>query len=135
MKELTLEATLEHIATVTDFVNEVLETMDCPMKAQIQIDVAVDEIFSNIARYAYTDGPGMATVRVELEQNSNAAMITFLDQGQPYNPLESVDPDITLSAEQRSVGGLGIFLVKKTMDGLGYEYKDGQNVFWIKKNL
>lgn len=135
MKELTISATLENIETVTAFVDAQLEEMGCPMKAQMQIDIAIDELFSNIARYAYTPGTGEATVRVDKSDCPTAAVITFIDCGKPYNPLAKKDPDITLSAEERQIGGLGIFMVKKSMDDMKYEYKDGQNILCIKKNL
>ena len=101
MKELTISATVENIETVTDFVNEQLEALDCPMKAQMQIDIAIDELFGNIAHYAYNPETGSATVRVE----------------------------------ERDIGGLGIYIVKKSMDEISYEYKDGKNVLSIKKKL
>ena len=135
MKELTIAATVESIETVTDFVNEQLEALDCPMKAQMQIDIAIDELFSNIAHYAYNPETGNATVQVEVVENPLAVIITFIDNGVPYDPLKSDDPDTTLSAEERDIGGLGIFMVKKTMDEITYEYKDGHNILSIKKNL
>ena len=127
MKELTLDATVENISTVTAFVDEELEKIDCPMKAQMQIDIAIDEVFSNIAHYAYHPSVGSATVKIEVIEEPMSVVITFIDGGTPYNPLEKEDPDITLSAEDREIGGLGIFMVKKSMDNIDYEYKDGQN--------
>ena len=135
MRELTIEALVENITEVTEFIDRRLEELDCPMKAQMQIDVAVDELFGNIAQYAYKQGTGTITVRVEVVENPLSVVITFIDQGIPYDPLQKEDPDITLSAEEREIGGLGIFIVKKTMDEVLYEYKDGQNVLKIKKNL
>ena len=135
MKELTITTTVENIEVVTDFVNEQLEAFDCPMKAQIQIDIAIDELFGNIAHYAYNPEVGDATVRVEVVEDPLAVVITFIDKGVPYDPLAKADPDITLSAEDREVGGLGIFMVKKSMDEITYEYKDGQNVLKIRKNI
>ncbi|MBR5773304.1 MAG: ATP-binding protein [Clostridia bacterium] len=135
MKELTIAATVENIEAVTDFVNEQLEALDCPMKAQIQIDIAIDELFGNIAHYAYGSETGQATVRVEVIKNPLAVAITFIDSGVPYDPLAKADPDTTLSADEREIGGLGIFMVKKTMDEITYEYKDGHNVLCIKKKL
>ena len=133
MNELTIAATLENIETVTDFVNHHLEALDCPMKAQAQIDVAIDELFSNIARYSYNPEVGQATVRVEVVDEPLAVIITFIDNGVPYDPLAEADPDVTLSAEERQFGGLGIYIVKKSMDEISYEYKDGQNILTIKK--
>ena len=135
MKELNIAATVENIETVTDFVNEQLEALDCPMKAQMQIDIAIDELFGNIAHYAYNPEIGKATVRVEVIEDPLAVTITFIDNGVPYDPLAKADPDTTLSAEEREIGGLGIYLVKKSMDEIAYEYKDGQNIIKIKKNL
>ena len=135
MKELNIAATVENIDTVTDFVNEQLEALDCPMKAQMQIDIAIDELFGNIAHYAYNPEVGDATVRVEVIESPLAVVITFIDKGVPYDPLAKADPDTTLSAEERAIGGLGIFMVKKTMDEITYEYKDGQNILAIKKSL
>ena len=135
MKEITIAATVENIDVVTDFVNEQLESCDCPIKAQMQIDIAIDELFSNIAYYAYNPETGDATVRVEVVEDPMAVVITFIDKGIPYDPLKKADPDTALSAEEREIGGLGIFMVKKTMDDITYEYKDGQNILKIKKNL
>ena len=135
MKELTVAATVENIETVTDFVNEQLEALDCPMKAQMQIDIAIDELFSNIAHYAYNPEIGKAPVRVEVAEDPLAVVITFIDNGVPYDPLAKADPDTTLSAEEREIGGLGIYMVKKSMDDITYEYRDGQNILAIKKNL
>ena len=135
VKELKIDATLDNIPIVTEWVDGQLEKFDCPMKAQMQIDVAIDELFSNIARYAYNPEVGPATVRVEVEQDPMAVIITFLDHGVPYDPLAKDDPDITLSASEREIGGLGIFMVKKTMDDIKYEYKEGQNILKIKKKL
>ena len=135
MKELTVEAKTTNIEAVTDFVNEQLEALDCPMKAQMQIDIAIDELFGNIAHYAYNPEIGKATVRVEVIEDPLAVTTTFIDNGVPYDPLAKADPDTTLSAEERDIGGLGIYMVKKSMDDITYEYKDGQNILKIKKNL
>lgn len=135
MKELTIAATVENIGTVAEFVNEQLEALDCPMRAQMQIDIAIDELFGNIAHYAYTPDVGDATVRVEVTGEPLAVIITFIDGGVPYDPLKTADPDITLSAEERQIGGLGIYMVKKSMDEITYEYKDGKNILSIKKKL
>lgn len=133
MKELTIAATVENIEVVTDFVNQQLEELACPMKAQMQINIAIDELFSNIAHYSYNPEIGQATVRVEVMKNPLAVSITFIDNGVPYDPLSKEDPDLTLSAEERKIGGLGIYMVKKSMDEITYEYKDGQNILSIKK--
>ena len=135
MKELTLDATVENIPVVTDFVNEQMDALGCSVKVQVQIDVAIDELFSNIARYAYNPDVGPATVRVELTEEPLSVVVTFVDNGVPYDPLKKGDPDTTLSAEEREIGGLGVYMVKKSMDAVAYEYKDGQNVLKITKKL
>ena len=133
--EITVDAVLENVSGVTEFVDSILEQFECPMKAQMQIDVAIDELFSNIANYAYKDGKGKATIKIEIDESSLAVKLTFIDNGIPYNPLMHEDPDVTLSAEEREIGGLGIFIVKKSMDDVSYEYRDEQNILTIKKNF
>lgn len=135
MKELNISATVENIAAVTAFVDEQLEELDCPMKTQLQVDVAIDELFGNIAHYAYNPEVGAATVRVEVTENPLSVVITFIDNGVPYDPLAKADPDVTLSAEERQIGGLGIYMVKKSMDDISYQYKNGQNILRIKKHI
>lgn len=134
MKELTLPAAAENIEKAVAFVNGQLEAAGCPPKTMIQIDVAIDELFGNIAHYAYGKDTGDATVRVEVTEEP-AVIITFIDNGIPYNPLKKSDPDVTKDLEEREIGGLGIFMVKKSMDDITYEYKEGQNILRIKKNM
>lgn len=135
MLQIKVPASIERLDEVTDFVNDRLEELSCPLKAQMQIDIAIDEIFGNIARYAYGSDIGDAVVRVESDTDSLSVVITFIDSGKPFNPLKRDDPDVTLSAEERGIGGLGIYVVKKTMDNVEYEYKDGNNILRIKKKL
>ena len=133
--ELVIEATTENLPEVQAFVEKQLEETDCSPRAQMQFGIAVEEIFVNIASYAYAPGKGTATVRVELSEEPTTVTITFIDHGVPYDPLAKADPDVGLNAEERPVGGLGIFLTKKTMDEVGYEYRDGQNILTLKKKL
>ncbi len=133
--ELEIEALQENLEEVQTFVDERLETADCSRKDRIQIGVAVEEIFVNIASYAYAPEKGKAKVRVEVSENPVAVTITFLDHGVPYDPLARDDPDVTLPAEKRDIGGLGIFMTKKMMDDVAYEYKDGQNILTLKKTF
>ncbi len=135
MKELTVSASAAMLDTVTEYVNRELKAVNCPPKAMTQIDIAVDEIFSNISRYAYAPGTGSAVIRIDFEPETRTASITFTDQGIPYNPLTAQDPDLTLTADQRPVGGLGLYLVKKLMDQVNYEYADGCNRLTIRKML
>ncbi|MBQ9361530.1 MAG: ATP-binding protein [Lachnospiraceae bacterium] len=133
--EIRIEALTENLQAVLAFVDGHLEEMGASMKAQMQIDVAVEELFVNIAHYAYAPDTGTAVIQVETDHDNDQVSITFTDTGKPYNPLEKPDPDVTLSAEERDIGGLGIFMVKKSMDDMRYEYKDGQNILTITKRL
>ena len=133
MSELTVKADIKELDRVLAFVDGALESVNCSMKVQMQIDVAVEEIFVNIASYAYPDGIGEAKIAVYAE--SDKVMITFEDCGIKYDPLQNEDPDITLSANERPIGGLGVYMVKKTMDSVSYEYKENKNRLTIIKNL
>ena len=121
--------------TVLSFIESHLAEIDCPPKAQMQIRLAAEEIFVNIAHYAYAPDKGKATVRVEVTEEPVSVTITFMDHGVPYDPLKKSDPDVTLPADERDVGGLGIFLTKKVMDDVAYEYRSGQNILTLIKNL
>ena len=133
MKELQVQATLKNYEQVSAFVEAELEQLDCPLPVQLQVGMAVEELYGNIANYAYNPEVGPATIQVEVTENPLCVIITFLDQGKPYDPLKHEDPDITLSLDEREVGGLGIFMVKKTMDDVKYEYVDGKNILTIRK--
>ena len=133
MKELIIDALTENLDAVIAFVTEQLEAVDCSMKAQMQIEVAVEELFVNIAHYAYAPGIGTATIQTEI--TADTAEITFIDSGVQYDPLAKPDPDVSLPASERQIGGLGIFMVKKSMDDMRYEYRDGKNILTIVKKL
>ena len=105
------------------------------MKVMMQIEIAVEEIYVNIVHYAYNPEIGKATIRCEVTDNPMQVIIQFMDSGVPFDPLAKEDADITLSAEEREIGGLGIFMVKKSMDEVSYEYKEGKNVLTIRKVL
>lgn len=134
-KELDIEAVEENLSKVMRFIEGKLEAAGCSPKAQMQIDIATEEVFVNICKYAYHPGKGRAVVRVEVSDEPVQVKITFIDQGKPYDPLQKEDPDVTLSAEERQIGGLGIFMVKNTMDAVDYQYKDGSNILTLIKNL
>ena len=133
MKELNVLANLDSVDEVMEFVTGELEQLNCSMKVQTQIEIAVEELFVNIANYAYNPDEGPATVRVEVEKEPPAISITFIDEGVPYDPLAKEDPEVTLGADERQIGGLGIFMVKESMDDIDYEYKDGKNILHIRK--
>ncbi len=135
VKEISLEAKIENVQAVTDFINGELAALDCPMKAQLQIDMTIDEILSNVAQYAYPSGTGNIVIQFGFEPESRMVTLVFRDEGIPFNPLESKDPDVTLSAAERSIGGLGIYLVKKTMDDIQYSHDGTHNILTIRKNI
>ena len=133
MEKITVDALLDNLQAVVDFATEKLEARDCSMKVVMQTELVIEEIFVNIASYAYHPEIGPATFCMEFEENPNAVLMTFIDGGKPYNPLEQEAPDTTLSIEERDVGGLGIFLVKKNVDEIAYEYTDGKYILRMKK--
>lgn len=135
MKELNIEAKVNNLNTVLTFVTDMLEEAGCSMKLQMQIEVAVEEIFVNIAHYAYTPNEGSATILADIAGDPKALTVVFKDQGIPFNPLLREDPDVEAKAQDRSIGGLGIYMVKKSMDDMRYEYKDGHNILTIVKNI
>jgi len=135
MKELVTDAIVENATEVIDFVASELKALGCSKSIIVQMSITIDEIFSNISYYAYGPDTGTATVRTEILNNPLRVVVTFFDRGKPFNPLAKADPDINVSVEEAEIGGLGIYLVKKNMDEVRYEYIDGQNVFTIVKNL
>ncbi|MBQ9008485.1 MAG: ATP-binding protein [Clostridia bacterium] len=136
MQEITVDTEMEQIANVTNFVNAFLKELGCPTHVRIQLDVAVDELFGNIIRYAYGDKIGPVTIRMEAEEDSLDVVLTFIDQGIPFNPLTKEMPNtFGLKARERPIGGLGLFMVKKTMDELSYEYRDGKNILMVRKKI
>ncbi len=135
MEKLTVDAKLENLSSVTEFILSALESRDCPMKIIMQMELVIEEIFVNIASYAYKEEVGSATICREVYEDPRAIELTFIDSGTPYNPLEHKDPNINLSAEERQIGGLGIFLVKKNVDEISYSHEDGNNILTVKKNF
>lgn len=135
MKELRIEATLENLDNVLAFVDAKLEEQDCPIKVQMQLDVAVEELYVNIAHYAYAPGTGQAVIEFDYNEDTGIVKITFKDSGTPFDPTAKADPDTTLSAAERQIGGLGIYMAKKSTDEMNYEYKDNMNILSIFKKL
>ena len=137
-KLITLEAKVEKLAEITGIMDEMLEEADCDMKTQLTLDMALEEMFVNVAHYAYLESElpeEEQTMDVEFEVENGKITITITDSGKPFDPLKKPDPDITLSAEERQIGGLGIYMVKQSMDNVAYEYKDGKNIFMMDKAL
>lgn len=135
MKEWTAEAVTDSIAVMTQDIGHELDALDCSPQARRQINVALDELLSNIANYAYAPGTGKMTVQMRFDEADGTVFLTFIDNGVAYNPLEKPDPDITLPAEKRTVGGLGILMVKKKMDGMEYRRENGRNILTIRKRI
>lgn len=134
-QELIIDALKKNLSGVLEFVDMHLEQAGCSLAEKMKIDLAVEEIFINIASYAYPKKNGEAVIRVSYSKDPAQVCITFMDRGIPYNPLARDDPDVTLPAVKRQIGGLGIFLTKKTMDEVAYEYKDGHNILKLTKKL
>lgn len=136
MTERIFPASQNQLEEVQAFIGEQLKGYDCSSKVRFQLDVAVEEIFVNIAHYAFhPEQKGEATVRCCVGGSPLQVTIQFLDNGKPFNPLAKEDADITLPAEEREIGGLGILMVKKSMDAVDYAYEDGKNILTIKKSI
>lgn len=136
MAEITVAADLDSLNDVLAFVDGEMERAGCSMKLMTQVDMAVEEIFVNIAHYAYPpDQTGWALIRCQVEQDPLRIQVQFVDGGVPFNPLAKKDADITLSAEERNIGGLGILMVKRSMDAVDYVYSDGKNILTLTKRL
>ncbi len=135
MSKLTVSADIDKLDEVLSFVDAFLEENDCSPKEQMRIDIAVEEIFVNIASYAYEGGEGVADITCEMDAGTGQAVFTFVDSGKQFDPLAKPDPDVTLPAEERGIGGLGIFMVKKSMDEVSYRYENGQNILTVRKSI
>ena len=131
----TFPARRDELDAVLGFVEEALEQVGCPVKTQMELNVCVEEVFINIASYAYPNREGTAEIRVESDADASSVSISLVDSGVPFDPLQKKDPDVSLSAEERGIGGLGIYMVKKMTDKVTYEYRDGCNVLTMKKTF
>ena len=135
MFDKTFSAKTEALTDVLDFVEKTLESFECPVKIQTAVCVAIEEVFVNIAHYAYPNGDGDMTLSIIFDEQEKAITFEMSDGGIPFNPLNKPDPDITLSAEDREIGGLGIFITKKTMDSLNYAYENNKNILTMVKKI
>ena len=135
MTNKTFPAQTVALPDVLGFVEKSLESFECPLKIQTAICVAIEEVFVNVAHYAYPESVGDVTIQIDFKEENQTVTFRITDKGVPFNPLEKPDPDITLSAEEREVGGLGIFIAKKTMDSLSYTYENGENILTMIKKI
>ena len=134
-KTITVDALVKNLSEVAAFIDGELEAADASIKAQMQIDIAVEELFVNVASYAYPDGSGQAEISCFIDPETRQAEITITDSGIPYNPMEKPDPDVTLSAQEREIGGLGIFMAKQSLDEMRYVRQDGRNILTLIKKI
>ena len=130
---ITLAATDENLSAATEFIKDCVKGANVSEKFIRQIELIIEEIFVNIAHYAYA--PNIGDVKLVAEITGDTLKITFIDEGKPYNPLEKPDPDTTLSADKREIGGLGIFMTKKLTDNVSYEHVNGKNILILEKKL
>jgi anti-sigma regulatory factor (Ser/Thr protein kinase) len=140
MEILTVPANIEHLEEVLSFAENAMQSAQADKKTQFTINTAIEEIFVNIASYAYPSNdlftrPCDGEVTISISDDSGRLIIEFVDSGTPYDPLAKADPDITLSADEREIGGLGIFMMKKLMDDVRYRYEDGKNILTIYKDV
>lgn len=133
--QLNLEATLENLVAVNRFLDELLDTIGCSSREQMQLQLAVEELYVNIANYAYGDRTGMVAIYAEILESSRSILLKLVDEGICYNPLEHEMPDIHLPVEKRKIGNLGIFLAKTYVDEINYEYRDGKNILTLRKSF
>lgn len=135
MTNRRFKATTEALSDVLGFVDQMLDKYECPMKIQTASCVAIEEVFVNVARYAYKNGEGDVEFGMGFDKETRTVTFRMADEGVPFDPLKKPDPDITLSAEERDIGGLGIFITKKTMDTLEYVYENGKNILTMTKRI
>ena len=135
MQELKLQASNDTLYIVLDTIEAILNENGCPDSVKTEILIAAEEIYVNIAQYAYGGEAGEAVVQIEISQDPKVCRLVFKDKGIPYDPLEKKDPDTSLSAEEREIGGLGIYMVKQSMDKVEYRYEDGSNILLLEKRL
>lgn len=131
----TFPAKTEALSDVLGFVEQMLDSFECPIKIQVALCVAIEEVFVNVAHYAYGEGEGNMSLGIGFDEESRAISFRMTDKGIPFDPLKKPDPDISLSADEREIGGLGIFITKKTMDSLTYTYENNENILTMIKKI
>ena len=131
----TFPAKTEALSDVLGFVEQMLDSFECPIKIQLALCVAIEEVFVSVAHYAYGEGEGNMSLGIGFDEESRAITFRMTDKGIPFDPLKKPDPDISLSADEREIGGLGIFITKKTMDSLTYTYENNENILTMNKKI
>lgn len=135
MDTITLPAKIENLPTVLNFIHNQLNGLDILENILFELELAIEEVYVNIARYAYGEGEGEVTITSCIGGNPLQIIIEFRDSGIPFDPLKNEDPDFSLKTEEKEIGGLGIHLIKKNVDYIGYEFHNGENVLTLKKSL
>ena len=135
MNKLTVPAKIENLQKVMDFLGDQLDSVDYVMKARLQLELSIEEAYVNIINYAYESEEGEVIICCNVDESPLKVTMQFIDYGKHYNPLKNEDPDISLNAEEKEIGGLGIFLIKKNVDDISYKYCDGKNILTIQKKL
>jgi anti-sigma regulatory factor (Ser/Thr protein kinase) len=134
-RELQIDAVGDNAALAIDFVTSCMESLSHQERSEVEMSIAVDEIFSNVAYYAYGENVGVVTIAVDINEDERAVSVAFIDEGLAYDPLGATDPDILLSDDERTVGGYGIFLVKKIMDEVTYRRAGNKNILTVTKHV
>ena len=134
-KIITVDSIIDNLPVITEFVGSFVDRYSDNERAKTQIRVATDELFSNLAKFSYAPEIGKATVKIELFKDPLSVSITFIDNGKPFDPLSFALPETSDNLEEIRTKGLGILIVRKSMDEVRYEYKDGKNMLTVRKNL
>lgn len=134
-KEISIVAIMQNSDLVVDFITDILDSIDCKVLIKNQILITVEELYANVAKYAYAGRIGMVTIRCALIPERQLMIIQFADAGKPFNPLLHDEPDIKAGLRERKVGGLGIFIAKKSVDKIMYHHKEGKNIVTLVKKI
>ena len=135
MNQLRINADIDCLDEVTEFIDEQLEEAGFPVTTIMHIELCVEEIFTNISNYAYDDGNGTVEITFEQLSDPERVRIIFSDSGTPFDPLSTAEPDTSNALTNDKIGGFGIFIVKQNMDGISYSYEHGCNILTIEKLL
>lgn len=135
MDKIAVPAKIENLKEVLNFVSKQLNSVEYNMKAGLQLELSVEEAYVNIAKYAYGEKEGEVLILCNIDKDHSQITVQFIDCGIPYNPLKNEDPDILSKTEEKEIGGLGIFLIKKNVDHMAYEYRDKKNILTLQKKL